>query len=209
MDVTNGADELSYTWTFSSNDQVEVIEEEDNRRRIVAAFNQVGTYQVRLLVEDSYGELVEIEKKVTVESTLRPELRIDPVVTQWGNPVTFTVATNKQVAYYEWDFGDGTVDREQSSTVQHTYNQAGIYPVTLTVVTSEDERNEITRQVFVGQQDQPTAAYEVRLGSNRTLIPNTTCTTSEGEEVAAYLVERYQQITLDASRSTNVQGARQ
>lgn len=55
----------------------------------------------------------------------------------------------------------------------------------------------------MGQQDMPIAAYEIR--RNATLLyPQATCVDQDGRAMPAFHVERYEQITIDASRSVNV-----
>jgi len=49
---------------------------------------------------------MEVEKKITIESTLRPELFISPVAGVRGTPVNFVVRSNEKILSYEWDFGD-------------------------------------------------------------------------------------------------------
>ena len=56
-------------------------------------------------------------------------------VTGTVSMVQFTGDTTGTAESWEWDFGDGTTSTEQNPT--HTYNEAGVYKVTLTV-TLED-----------------------------------------------------------------------
>ncbi|USN55871.1 MAG: PKD domain-containing protein [Candidatus Peribacteria bacterium] len=206
LDVSNNSDALKYRWTFSSNDQVTITSSEENGRKIVATFNSPGTYKVRLLVEDSFGESVEIEKSIQVISTLRPEVVITPVVGQRGTEVSFVTKTNKPVAFYEWDYGDGVVERESSPMMTHTYKKAGVYQVKILVLTTDGEENSLTRQVFVGQQDEPTLAYEVYKTKDVTMTKTATCENASGDAVPAYQVTRYENMMIDLGPSKNVQG---
>lgn len=83
-DVAQGADSLIYDWSFSLPELVEVVETKDNGRQVEVIFLEAPTtYKVQLRVEDSYGEVRQIEKDVRVESTLRPEIVPSSVVTTW------------------------------------------------------------------------------------------------------------------------------
>ncbi len=206
-DVRNGADELTYERFFSPNQGVTVNRVVDNGKQLIISVDEPAKYKVKLLVWDSYGEQTQIEKDLEVISTLRPELMITPVVANRGNQVSFAVKTNKSVAFYNWDFGDGSVQQTQEPTTKHFYNKAGIYDVKLTVVTPSGESNEIVRQVFMGQQDMPIVAYEVKNASTL-MYPQATCVDNDGRAMPAFLVERYKQITIDANKSVNVLGAK-
>ncbi len=72
-----------------------------------------------------------IKQKLTANFTKTPSV--------CQSPITFTAdtVTNNPnclwdpVSYYKWDFGDGSTDT--GKVVQHAYNYAGSYPVTLTI----------------------------------------------------------------------------
>jgi PKD repeat protein len=46
-------------------------------------FDVVGINKVKLIVTDSYNLTSEIEKEITVESTLRPQLVAAPTASIW------------------------------------------------------------------------------------------------------------------------------
>ncbi|MBA3922402.1 MAG: PKD domain-containing protein [Nostocaceae cyanobacterium] len=52
------------------------------------------------------------------------------------------------IAYYEWDFGDGTIVNTTSPITNHTYATAGVYNVTLVVTNTAGTS---TFQIFTGQ----------------------------------------------------------
>src|SRR5699024_7393807 len=62
------------------------------------------------------------------------------------------------IASYEWDFGDG--DTASGASVEHTYDAAGDYSVTLTVT---DDRGATARAVSEVQVEQGTAAGQPEL----------------------------------------------
>jgi PKD repeat protein len=80
-DVINGNDQLTYERKFSNTENVIRERTEDNGKRIVVSFNQKGEYLVQLNVRDSFGKVSSIEKKIKVDSGLRPVMGINPVAT--------------------------------------------------------------------------------------------------------------------------------
>jgi len=61
------------------------------------------------------------------------------------------VRANKPVVNYEWDLGDGTKRSILENKLIYSYDKVGVYPVTLTVYGPDDEKNSITRNVYVGE----------------------------------------------------------
>lgn len=205
-DMRYGNDSLKYERTFSSPENVHLEQESTDKKEIIVSFAQPGTYKARLIATDTYGEQSRIEKDITVVSTLRPEIFVTPLVSSWGTEVTFLARTNKPTLFYEWDFGDGKKQQTQDPKTTYTYTKAGIYPVTLRVLTDTQEENSVTKNVFAGQKDLPLAARVVKsTKGDMELNQTSSCTTVSGV-VTAYRVERYEQLILDAGDSRNLQG---
>jgi len=204
-DVRAWTDSLTYNWSFSNSDNV-LIERtlEEDWSKIRVSMEEPWTYKVKLLVEDSFWERVEVEQDIEVESTLRPTVLITPQVGVRWEPVTFVAKVNKPVAFYQWDFGDGKKQQSKDPKVSHTYEKAGNYEVKLQVVTESWEQNEIKTWVFMGQKDMPVPAYIIKWAQSTILQKEVTCTDWD-EDVDAFLVERYQNIIIDWSKSTNAQ----
>jgi len=206
-DVRTGTDELTYSWYFSNSDAVTIdrsLEEDSSKIRV--SMNESWIYKARLVVEDKYGERNEIEKEIKVESTLRPEVIVTPQVTTREEEVTFVAKVNQEVAFYEWDFGDGKKQQSKDPKVSHTYPKAWAYEVVLTVVTDKAESNQVTIPVFMGQKDMPVIGYLIKGKNTTQLKRDSSCETHTGATVEAYEVDRYQDIFLDASVSRNAQG---
>lgn len=205
-DVVNGSDSLTYRWSFSSPDQVTIDFREDGDKRLIVSFNTPWTYRIQLTVTDRFWQSRDIEKMLVVESTLRPEIVIAPLVSPRGSIVSFFAKSNKPVVFYERIFGDGKQQQTDEPKITHTYTKAGIYEVSLRAVTSDQEENVIKRMVFAGQNDQPLAARVVRSSvGNVELTPTVQCETASGA-VPAYRVDRYEPLLIDATASRNLQG---
>jgi hypothetical protein len=76
----------------------------------------------------------------------------------------------------------------------------------LRAVNDQQEENLLTRQVFAGQKDLPLAAWVVKSSiGNVELTPTGFCETDSGS-VSAYIIDRYQQLLIDATESRTVLG---
>lgn len=95
---------------------------------VTVVFNQIGEYNVALTVSNSFSEDTEvIENAVFVNDA--PTANFIP--TQDGNNFTFEVIEDGTFNNeYNWDFGDGNAGI--GLTPSHTYEEEGIYTVTLT-----------------------------------------------------------------------------
>ncbi|MBN2669462.1 MAG: PKD domain-containing protein [Bacteroidales bacterium] len=89
-------------------------------------FFQAGVHTVHLDVTDAYGCSAEISSNVSITS-LNPEIEISQTTICQGQSITFT---NTDMAYSQWNFGDGT-STQGSYTVNHTFFNAGQYTITL------------------------------------------------------------------------------
>lgn len=81
-----------------------------------------------------------------------PVARIDaPDRVPVGEPVTVDSRSHDPdgaVVAQEWDFGDGAT--HGNATANHTYEEAGVYTVTLTVVDDDGDRDQAVHRVTVG-----------------------------------------------------------
>jgi PKD repeat protein len=206
-DERNGVDNLTYERIFSPRENVGAETYLEWGKIGIITFDQPWKYKVQLNVTDSFQKSASIEREITVVSTLRPELLIEPSnAVLWWERVTLTVKANKQVSYVERNMWDGKIQRTTDMTASHTYEAAGSYKVTAQVVTPSWESNTITRLVFVWQKERPIVAHEVRLANSEYILPDETVLCGPWEP--AYVLDRYQKVTLDASKSRSVRWAK-
>ena len=124
-----------YHWEFGDGTAKDGI-------RVIHRYESPGNYTVRLTVKDNGGKEC---KDVTEAHIVLPSVNIPPIADA-GGPYTGYVGVslllNASKSYdpdgsivnYIWNFGDGK--RDFGITVQHTYQNKGIYNISLEVVDS-------------------------------------------------------------------------
>ena len=202
IDVTNWVDSLYYSRTFSNPETTTIQKIEWDNKKIKVSFDSLWEQTVKLTVSDNYWKTNTIEKKIYVQSTLRPDVTIMPQATTWWNPINFIVKSNKKILSYSRTFWDWATLLTQSNKVSHTYSKVGIYKVTLRVNWENWDENYINENVFVWEKNFPIAAFKVRNKLNETIKQNEECI-DWGVVYPAYKVTRYEAITIDPSDSVN------
>lgn len=209
IDASNKYDQMYYNWTFSDPDHTNIEEVDNENKKVTVSFNTVWTHTIKLTVTDKYWKSNEIEKTVDVQSILRPEIVPSATTSIWWNPITFAAQTNAEVISYTWNFWDNTEITTQTNQITHTYKQAGVYQVTLKVVGADWTENEVYKNVFIGNKEEPIWWYTIKWSNNRILRQNDECTYVEWGEmvtVPAYKLTRYENATIDpVELSTNIQ----
>ncbi|MEI7477960.1 MAG: PKD domain-containing protein [bacterium] len=155
IDTANGNDALSYEWSFSNNDNVSIDQSLDANKRIAVSFKEKGDYKVTLTVKDNYGNMTQLTKDISVQSALRPIIKLQPISAKLTTPMIFVAQTNRPVENYTWDFGDGTSRTIQTDHLTHTYSKIGNYTVKLTVTNADGESNDVSTNAFVGEANSP------------------------------------------------------
>ncbi|WP_176371576.1 PKD domain-containing protein [Desulfosediminicola flagellatus] len=116
-------------------------------------YNEPGTYTVSLTVTDDYGVTNTTSQIITVEDPQNTApvaaFTADPTSGEVSLYVTFDASTSYDpdggsIVSYEWDYDDGT---GSGVTTSHTYNEPGIYDVSLTV-TDDDGFSDTTSQII-------------------------------------------------------------
>ena len=111
-------------------------------------YNTPGTYTVSLLVENAYGEDTKIKSDLVAVIAPPPTANFVGSPTFGDHPLTvsFTNISSNNPSHWEWDFGDGETSNEANPT--HTYEEVGVYSVSLTVSNSVGSSTE-TRTDYI------------------------------------------------------------
>jgi PKD repeat protein len=150
FDRSEGTLPLRYLWDFG--DGSTSFEQNPTH-----AYGTNGKYTVSLTVTNALGQDTRsLPGYIAVGDPPVPEFSVSPSEGNAPLAVVFTDRTAGGVAFWKWDFGDGT-----SATVQnpaHTYTKPGIYSVTLSV-TNEFGSGQITKSSLINAGVVPDAEY--------------------------------------------------
>ncbi|MDH4067715.1 MAG: PKD domain-containing protein, partial [Dehalococcoidia bacterium] len=124
-------------------------------------YDTPGTYTVILTVTDELGCYDDETKEAYITSNEGPTAAFSAIPTSGYAPldVDFTdnsVPGDHHIKFYDWDFGDGNTSVLQNPS--HTYNDVGIYTVTLTVTDEHGCSDNATATVVVNIPPPPTPA---------------------------------------------------
>src|SRR5438105_1372886 len=102
------------------------------------AFSSGGSFVVTLTVTDAAGSTSTAQQTVTVSAPSIPTgLSVNPTTGTAKLAQTFTAsataAPNHRITSYQFIWGDGDSNTQNSPVIQHTYQQAGSFLLTLTV----------------------------------------------------------------------------
>ncbi len=105
----------------------------------------LSPFTVTLIVTNASNCTDTITKQVSVSA--KPVASFSADTACLGHLTTFTALTATNITQYNWTFGDG--QNGTSANVTHMYGTAGLFPVTLTVITSEGCQKDTTMQIRV------------------------------------------------------------
>ena len=173
-DVTCG--DLSLTWTdFARGSRIDMIAEiADLAVADVALCAALRLAEVSIESEVGVNAVLGIRFRLAVEvdtaEWFLPHLNVPPLPVfdygpyepEAGEPVAFdasgTTDSDGAVAEYWWDFGDGTVDI--GNPISHSYEQAGLYAVALTVADDDGDTATLVQSVTIFEADTaPVASF--------------------------------------------------
>ncbi len=119
------------------------------------SYSQDGTFVVTLTVTDNFGAT----DTTSVTKTVR---NLEPVAffsdsaenVLIGEIISFDASGSYDpdgtIVNYLWDFGDGTT--EKGVTVDHSYNEAGVYTVTLTITDDDGSSSSVVVEKTVTEE---------------------------------------------------------
>ena len=137
-DVTGGMEPYTISWGF---DEASDEEDEEDDDTVDHTFDEPGNYTVTATIRDSTGQTVSDSILITVEPP-PPLTRVNIISndTEGVAPATFEFEANvtggAEPFTYSWDFDDGSIEDDDDATFDHTFDEAGMYNVDLTVTDS-------------------------------------------------------------------------
>ena len=153
-DPANSTPIQDFLWQI---DQPVAVPYNSGSQQLTISFDQPGTYIVSLDLIDDRGvqsdqpatHSINVEEKTPDKPTAvingPTEAKVGETVTFDGND---SVLANP-VQSVTWDFGDGTVDSSGASKIDHIYQAAGDYTVSLTIVDDQGGQDEDTRNIQI------------------------------------------------------------
>jgi gliding motility-associated-like protein len=140
-------------------------------------FTEAGTYTVDLVVTDTKG----CTDTSSLDLSLFDLPEVDFVASDTLGCAPMTVSfTDRSVpspVSWQWDFGDGSNSSDQNPA--HTYQQDGIYSVSLTVTDANGCTNNLTKLNYI-VLDHPTVSFTVDYKASCPPVVATFTTTSSG-----------------------------
>lgn len=141
---------LSWLWDFGNGDTS--MEQNPSYTYIEA-----GTYSVSLLLEGPCGEVqVTMTDYITVNEAPTADFDASPTCGCAPLTVNFTDMSQGTITSWHWDFGDGGTCEE--SDPNYTYNEPGVYTVSLMVLGPCGTDTEIKEELII-VQDSPVANF--------------------------------------------------
>src|SRR5919106_1451590 len=166
-EVTGGIEPYTYRWNFGDGSR-----ETGDDETIEHTFEEAGTYNVNLIVIDSTGQVASDNIPIIVEPPSAPPLtavNIIPNGTEGIAPATFefeAVVTGGIEPYtYRWNFGDGSRANDDDEDIEHTFDIASMYNVSLIVIDSTGRAASDSILIIV---DEPPPLTAVNIISNGT-----------------------------------------
>lgn len=143
-------------------------------------YTREGSFAVSLEVTTVIGSDIEVKNALiavtllpTAAFTGSPRSGLVPLTVEFSDAST---AGSSPITSWEWDFGDGAKSSEQNPA--HTYTQAGVFSVSLTVTTAIGTDLE-TKSSYVTVSVLPTAHFTAAPSSGAAPLTVSFCDTSE------------------------------
>ncbi|OPX66244.1 MAG: PKD domain protein [Methanoregulaceae archaeon PtaB.Bin056] len=122
-------------------------------------YQEPGNYTVSLTVANEFGSDTETKTDYISVSPHPPEADFEGWPRDGSFPLTVTFYQWSYGGYFEnlsylWDFGDGTTSTSSDREVVHTYMEAGVYTVSLTV-SANGLSDTVERTDYIGNWSPP------------------------------------------------------
>lgn len=139
-----GGEIVSFEWDFGDSTPVRIGDAKISHR-----YTAIGTFTARVTAIASDGK----KAKKTLDINIRPVTLAscyEVNVKEGPAPLIVTFdprCSTGTITEYKWDFGDGQTSRDRKPT--HTFEDAGVYDVTLEVSDNQDVVDSFTDQIVV------------------------------------------------------------
>jgi len=179
---TSAHDIISYQWTFGDGGSATTMDPNHT-------YNQAGTYNVCLIITDNVGCVSDVCHEVTVAPITSGNCQAGFNWEQLTNTLTIhfinTSTSEHDITSYMWNFGDGHNGDGQNPN--HTYAQAGVYNVCLTITDNTGCTSTICHEVTVN----PITPGDCEAGFNWEQLTNTltihfTNTSTSEHDITSY-----------------------
>lgn len=111
----------------------------------IISYSQSGIYEVDLVANDALGYSDYITKNITISPDQAPSISFANIGVCANSSINFSPSSVQTIVSYSWDFGDTNTSTNPNPS--HTYAAAGIYEVTLNVLSSNGCNN-FTKQTI-------------------------------------------------------------
>ena len=144
INLTKSEDKIvDYIWNFGEGNS-------SNLKNPKHTYSNSGTYDISLLVVTENGCITEQERRNLINVYDNPTSKFnmsDNKVSLLDSEIIFTNTSNSDL-YFEWNFDNGLIDYE-SKEISVTFEESGVYDVTLYVENENKCYDEVTHQVIV------------------------------------------------------------
>ncbi len=147
---------VEYAWDFESDGKFDAFGENASH-----TFNSEGNYTVTLQVSDSDKNIGKASVPVSVIAQgIIASIKADKVDGTVPLTIQFDASGSSfdkgQIISYQWDFGDGSPQKNGSAIISHKYAAIGNYTATVTVVGSDNSKS--TKTINITVREIPLAA---------------------------------------------------
>src|ERR671915_1060025 len=192
--ITGGDEPYTYLWNFGDGS------EESDEQTVEHTFEEAGIYNVTLAVTDTDNQdasdsiLITVEPTPTSTTTITEPLTAGIISnsTEGFAPATFEFEANitggDEPYTYLWNFGDGSEESDEQ-TVEHTFEEAGIYNVTLAVTDTDNQDASDSIEITVEEPAEEGEEATTTTTTVQNQTQNNQTDTAGGEEPTVQLDE--------------------
>jgi len=193
---------LTYSWDFDTDG---VFEEENISSPIVSyTYPEARKYIATLRVKNKFGKETQVQKNITIRSTLNAEIEVSPEVSQVDTPILFTPTSNTGTAF-QWNFGDGRTETSGKKEISHAFTKAGKYKQSLTVHDENNAKISVYKNIFIAEKDTLIAVQKIHINKRAVEYSEDICGTGKN----GFTVLRSDKISFSGNESLNRDGSTQ